>query len=368
MTRFTLRNFLRDRQPYILVYTAFAVLTVTIVQLDLWLSGASLQFANLFYILTLGLVGRVLFLVIDYRRQKPFFEQLGRDASPGALDELSFLEHPITLEQRLYAEAWADLFARLNRELSEERQRTARRLQFLSQWAHHMKTPVSVIDLELQKARRQAWPGSEQFIDSVSEENERVRASLQALLNMLRLDHFASDFRVEPVDLLQLARQVVNDFRHAFIAHRVYPKVEEPDLAAAEPLLTPLSDAKWLRLVLEQIISNAIKYSALGEGDGQVVIRFFFEDGKTVMEVADNGIGIPPEDLGRIFEPFFTGTAGRKQPTSTGLGLYLAKEACDRLGHTLTVRSAPGEGTRVRIGFSPDSSIFAPLKKDLTIK
>lgn len=366
MSEYTFRAFLRDRRPYVVMYAAFGLLTAAVVRLDLWLHAGTLQLSGIAYIILLGFVGLVVFLLVDYRRQAPFFRRLGRIDDDATLDEMGVLDTPTTQEQQLYSDAWAALYGRLRTEFAEERLRTQRRLHFLSQWAHHMKTPVAVIDLELQKARRDPAGHAEQLVESVAEENERLRQSLQALLNTIRLDEFASDFKLELVRLPDMARQVVNDYRHAFIAHRVYPKIEQPDPAAPAELFTAHTDAKWLRLVLEQIISNAVKYSSSPERDGQVTIRFIQEDNHTVLEVADNGIGIPPEDLGRVFEPFFTGSAGRTHPSSTGLGLYLAREACQRLGHHLSIRSARGEGTRVRIRFAHDASIFADLRAPVT--
>lgn len=368
MPRFTFRAFVRDRRVYILVYAAFGLLTAAVVQLDLWLHDASLHYTNLVYIVILGFVGLLLFLAYDYRRQAAFLSKLDQMFDAGDLDRLSTLPGPVTLEQELFADAWARMYSLLNTAFSEERHRTRRRLHFLSRWAHHMKTPVAVIDLELQKARQNPdYP--RELVDSLAEENERLGRSLQALLHAIRLDDFAADFKIEAVYLPDLVRKVVNDYRHAFIAHRVFPRVEAPEEdAVSRELLTVRSDAKWLRLVVEQLISNAIKYSA-GEGrEGRVTVSFRQEEGKTVLTVSDNGIGIPPEDLGRIFDPFFTGSAGRKHATSTGLGLYLAREACDRLGHTITVRSAPGAGTQVDIVFPRDTSIFAGMPSSVTAK
>lgn len=369
MSEFTFRAFLRDRRVYILTYVAVGFLTAAVVQLDLWLSGSSLRYANVLYIMVLGLVGLIVFLTLDYRRQSRFFRQLTRSDDQPEPDRLTHLGSAVTLEQQLYADAWARLYSRLSTVFSEERHRTERRVHFLSQWAHHMKTPVAVIDLELQKARKNPATASEPFLQSIAEENERLSHSLQALLSTIRLDDFTSDFKVEPVNLPSLARQVVNDYRHAFIAHGVYPKIEQPSAdAIPEQLLTVESDAKWLRLIVEQVISNAIKYASGLEREGRVTLRFVLEGGSTLLEVTDNGIGIPPEDLGRVFDPFFTGRAGRDHASSTGLGLYLAREASERLGHTLAIQSAPGKGTTVRIGFQRDTSIFADVKRSLTVK
>lgn len=365
----TFRSFLRDRRLYILIYAGFSLLTITIIQLDLWISGSSLQLGNILYVLLFGLIGLGIFLSIEYRRQAIFFEEFSKRLVAESLDQMAMLNEPVTLEQQLYAGAWARLYAHLRAKITDERQRGKRRVHLLSQWAHHMKTPVAVVDLELQKARQMApSPGIEAIIKSVSEENERLSHSLQMLLNVTRLDDFASDFRVESIDLLSLLRQVVNEHRRAFISHRVYPKIEAPDPdSLPNGLLCVESDSKWLRLVFEQILDNAIKYAARSDREGQVCIRFQHES-EIILEIADDGIGIAPEDLGRVFTPFFTGSTGRQYSRSTGMGLYLAHEVCHQLGHRLTIYSRPGEGTQVRIHFQRDRSIFASLKNSMTGK
>jgi signal transduction histidine kinase len=361
-----LSAFLRDRAPYIAVYAAFGLLTVTVVQLDLALSQASLRFTNLLYIWLLGMVGMLLFLLFDYQRQAGFLRRLGRPDPDQPLDDLVLLPEPRTLEQRAFAEAWSALYGRLRAELVAERERGRRRIEFLSQWAHHMKTPVAVIDLELQKARKlPVEPEVAAILTSLEEENRRIGHSLQALLNLIRLEDFAADFRVEPVDLVALVRGLINEQKRAFIAHRVYPRLEVDEEAPAGAF-TVQSDAKWLRFVLEQLVSNAIKYASRPDRDGQVAFRIRRAGEETVLEVADNGIGIPPEDLGRVFAPFYTGANGRRSPHATGLGLYLAREACLRLGHRIHLESRQGEGTRVFVRFATSPTTFSGLAPTLS--
>lgn len=352
------QTFLRDRLTYVLTYAAFGLLTIAIVELDLRISGASLHIGNVLYLWLLGMVGLLLYLVLDYRRQARFFRRLEEIGPAERLDQLGLLSEPRSLEQGLYAEAWQQLYGRLRAELTEEQQRGRDNVAMVSQWAHHMKTPVAVIDLELQKGRKaEATPEVAAILASVSEENQRLQHSLQMLLNIVRLDDFAGDFKVEPVDLIALVRTLINDQKRSFITHRVYPKIEE----CPEPCIVE-SDAKWLRLVLEQVLSNAIKYSARAEGEGQVSIRCERGGGETRLIITDDGIGIAPEEIGRVFAPFFTGANGRAYPQSTGMGLYLAREACRRLGHQIGITSVRGEGTQVTIRFPESQSIFAALR------
>jgi signal transduction histidine kinase len=355
--------FVRDRWAYIGAYLGFGLLALLVVQLDLWLSHASLQLINLGYVMLLGLVGLCGFLGLEYQRQAGFFRRFASGISQEPLDQLGLVPAPRSLEQQLYARAWGDLYGRLRAELMTERQRGQQQLFLVSQWAHHMKTPVAVIDLELQKAAKQAWPAEAgALLQSVAEENRRLQDALQVMLNLVRVQDFGADLKAEPIDLVAFVRQFVNEQKRAFIAHQVYPRVEAP---AGAPLQVQ-SDAKWLRLVLEQIVSNAIKYSAGLEREGRVLFRCDQAAGEIRLSVMDNGIGIPVADRGRIFSPFFTGTNGRHYPQSTGMGLYLARQICDRLGHRLSVESKEGEGTTLTLHFSPNRALHAGLEAHLT--
>lgn len=375
--------FLRDRAPYIGAYAGFGLLVVAVVQLDLSLSPASLDRSNIIYLCLLGVVGLFFLLAVDYQRQAAFWHWLAKksEVPTDPLDELALFPEPRTLEQHLFGRAWSALYGRLRAELTAEQERGRRNIQFLSQWAHHMKTPLAVIDLEIQKARKHPLPPEcTAVLSSLEEETQRLNHSLQMLLNVVRLEDFTADFRVEPVDVVELVRRLINDHKRSFITRRVYPRLdiseqEPPAVGVEPPAVTDVSarctpqpawvvrsDAKWLRFVLEQLLSNAIKYSSRPDRDGQVVFRLGHAGGETVLEVADNGIGIPPEDLGRVFDPFYTGSNGRDYPQSTGLGLYLAREVCDRLGHRLRLESRRGEGTRVFLHFPRPSTVFTDLE------
>ena len=108
--------------------------------------------------------------------------------------------------------------------------------------------------------------------------------------------------------------------------------------------LTVLTDEKWLQLVVEQVLSNAVKYAP----GGRVTV---YTRGQNLV-IADDGVGISREDLPRVFDKSFTGGNGRLEGRSTGIGLYLCREICRRLGHTITIDSEPGQGTRVTIGLA----------------
>ncbi|MNJ51364.1 Sensor histidine kinase GraS [compost metagenome] len=116
-----------------------------------------------------------------------------------------------------------------------------------------------------------------------------------------------------------------------------------------EEPLSIVSDEKWLTFVMTQLITNAVRYTT--KENGKLYFRGFKENDRTILEIEDEGVGIPESDLPRVFDAYFTGENGRKFQESTGMGMYLAKEICHKLGHSIELESIEDQGTIVRLSF-----------------
>ena len=162
------------------------------------------------------------------------------------------------------------------------------------------------------------------------------------VMQYLRLDSDYSDYVLTRHALDDIVRQAVRKYARLFILKKI-------TLDFCETGLTVLTDEKWLLFVIEQILSNSLKYTHSG------AISIYAEGGTLV--IADTGIGIRPEDLPRVFDKGFTGYNGRADKKSSGIGLYLCRRITDKLGHTLKIASEVGRGTRVYIGFKPPEDI-----------
>ena len=196
-------------------------------------------------------------------------------------------------------------------------------------WAHQIKTPIAALGLLLQE-RPDRVPLEVELL--------KIEQYVEMVLSYLRLDSSSTDYVLQDCSLDQLLRGAVRKLAKMFILKKI-------TLDFRETGKTVLTDGKWLGFVVEQALSNALKYTPEGG-----VIRVY-GDGDTVV-IADSGIGIRPEDLPRVFEKGFTGYNGRTERKSTGIGLYLSKQVCERLGHGITVTSRPGQGTLVRLDLS----------------
>ena len=199
---------------------------------------------------------------------------------------------------------------------------------YYSLWVHQIKTPIAAMDLLLQEddsPRR----------GELEMELLKIGQYVEMVLSYLRLDSDSTDYVLREYPLDDILRQAVRKFAKMFILKKITLDFQETGK-------TVLTDEKWLLFVVEQVLSNALKYTREGS------ITITMEHPKTLV-IRDTGIGIAPEDLPRIFEKGYTGYNGRGDQKASGLGLYLCRTICKRLGHTITASSVPDHGTAIRI-------------------
>lgn len=200
---------------------------------------------------------------------------------------------------------------------------------YYAAWVHQIKAPIAVMKVLLQQqdTRENRELSAELF---------RVEQYAEMALSYIRLGEGASDLVIRECALDGIIRRAVRKYAGQFIRRKIRLVYDGTDLKA-------LTDEKWLSFILEQLLSNAVKYTPEG---GTVTIMV---DKYRRLSVTDTGIGIAPEDLPRIFEKGYTGYNGRLDKKSTGIGLYLCRQAADRLGHRLTAASEPGRGSRFAV-------------------
>ena len=203
-------------------------------------------------------------------------------------------------------------------------------------WAHQIKTPIAAIRLLLQsKENDPARYNTEETYKEISGEILKIEQYVEMVLCYLRLDGDTSDFVFKEYELDKIIKQAVRKFSNQFIRSR-NRLVYNPTTA------TIITDEKWLLFVIEQILSNALKYTKQG------TVRIYTEE-PGILAISDTGIGIAGEDLPRIFECGYTGYNGRADKKSTGIGLYLCKRIADSLGNSIWAESSVGQGTTVKI-------------------
>ena len=251
------------------------------------------------------------------------------------LKDLSDLEdglpEPADIEAADYR-AIAERLQEARRALEDRAGAEARAMtDYYTLWVHQVKTPIAAMRLRLQDR-------DSADARALLSELMRVERYVEMVLTYLRLEGDGTDYVIRECALDALLRQVFKRFSGEFILRRL-----KLDYAPTGARI--LTDEKWLTFVVEQVLSNALKYTPAG------TISVYLEAPATLC-LRDTGIGIAPEDLPRVFDQSYTGLAGRADRRASGLGLYLCKRVCDGLGHGISIESTPGEGTTVRIDLS----------------
>jgi two-component system, OmpR family, sensor histidine kinase YxdK len=224
-----------------------------------------------------------------------------------------------------------------NQKVLESEAVVKEKVTFMNQWVHQMKTPISVIHLMIQDK-------DELVFQDIRKELLRLEEGLKTVLYSSRLSLFEKDYFIEEFSIQPFMKELVKENKRLFFQFGVYPNI-----TMAEEDLTIISDKKWLKFVIEQLLSNAVKYSK-GQSD-KLDVKVEKKNNYIMLTIKDYGIGITKHDRKRVFEPYFTGVNGRKYHESTGMGLYLVKQILEKLSHEYSLQTGVGEGTSFCIYF-----------------
>lgn len=208
--------------------------------------------------------------------------------------------------------------------------------KLLIEWIHNMRTSVAVINLAVEKL-----PINDVYND-IKDESDLLQKNLEEVLNIFRLEEFSKDYVPECINLKVLVKECINSQKRNFIYANVFPEVNISEKYYI------LADKKWSKYVISQIISNAIKYSFKG---GKVYFTAIESEDEISLNIQDAGVGIKREELSRIFEAFYTGSNGRENEKSSGIGLYMCKCICENLNNKLDITSEVSKGTKVSISY-----------------
>ncbi len=349
------KKFLQAKIFFIFSYYLGAGLFSAVAILSATRKGFYPNFIDLLYGFFLSSLLLLLVLYTVYRRERKFLniieENLEEEKS---LDYVFNIPQGINPEFDLIRQGLIKNYGQYINTIDAYKDREKLMKHFNSRWIHEMKTPVSVMRLLIDQEKDDpASQPSRARLESMEEEIEKLSNGLEMALYTLRVDDFNKDLKVEDVNLTELVRLVINENKKSFIMNKVYPRLE-----ASQDVYVK-TDRKWLKFVINQIVVNGIKYTKVKDIDKKEILISIREKKDVEIVIRDNGIGIKKSDIGRIFEPFYTGLTGRKYLESTGMGLYLSKIIIDKLGHTLMVRSEEGEFTEFSIGFKEVKNIYS---------
>lgn len=271
----------------------------------------------------------------DYRKQREKKKRLTHLAAlPDDLTE-RLEEAPGSLEEA-YETIIRNLSQREQDFRREQQRREADRADYYTTWVHQIKTPIASMYLSLENE-------DSPLSRSLGEELQRIEQYVQMVLTYQRLDSVDTDYVFRECPMDPLVKGALRKFAAQFIRKGIR-------LDYTPTQKSVVTDEKWLSFVVEQLLSNALKYTPQG------TVSIYLEDGSLC--IRDTGIGIAPEDLPRIFERGYTGCNGRSDKKASGLGLYLCRRICNNLGHALTAESTPGVGTLMKLDLNQTRGRF----------
>lgn len=314
------RGYLRYRRAPLALLAVVCVLF----PLTQWLYGqpmAPVGYALLMLAFLLVIVGAA-----DYTRYARRVRALD-----DVLDNLSVAAHALPpangpVEER-YREIAGNLYTLLDEQAEKAARESGERIDYYTMWVHQIKTPIAAMRLALSAG------ASPQAIEA---ELFKVERYIEMALQYVKLSDLSADLVIREYDLRKIVSGCVKKYAPLFIGKHLRVDIEG-DLG------TVTTDSKWLSFILEQLLSNAIKYTERGG------VRFAIEGGALLVE--DSGIGIRAEDLPRIFEKGYTGFNGRMDQRASGLGLYMARRVADQLGIRIYPESSLRSGTKMLLVF-----------------
>ena len=328
-----LKDYIRDNIINITIYLS----TLIIIFLFFRILKLSTEAFICTYII-LFLCGILLFFY-NYNRKSKFYNELTKQLEK--LDKkyiiTELVEKPSFLEGQIFYNSLYEINKTMNEEIKKYKLSLEEFKEYIEMWVHEVKLPLSSILLMTYK---------KDDISKVIEPTKRIENFVEQVLYYARSENAEKDYIIKECDLKEIINKVIKKNKEIFILEKIEIKLENLDNKKV------LSDSKWLEFIINQIISNSLKY--VDKEKSVISITSSETEKNIVLKVQDNGIGIPKSDIKKVFDKSFTGENGRKIQTSTGMGLYIAKQLCEKLGHKIEIESEQNKYTSVFITFSKD--------------
>lgn len=289
------------------------------------------------FISMLNLIGVFSCYIYDYFNRKKYYDNLFK--SLDGLDKKYFiaeiLESGDFIESNIIYSVLEECTKSMKDEVADLKRNINDYKEYIETWVHEIKTPIASARLILEN--------DEGYINkSVLEEIEKVEGFIEQVLFYARSSTVERDYIIKKIPLKNSINSVIRKNANILIEKRVKIQLEDIEKKV-------YCDSKWIEFILQQIISNSVKY--MDKDEKYIKIRCLEKDKNIILKILDNGIGISEKSIEKVFEKGYTGENGRKYNNSTGMGLYLCKKLCLKLGLGISIKSKLGVGTEVTIVF-----------------
>lgn len=329
------RDYIKDKLYYIFI--TFIILVIAF----LLFRAFRIDNEIIISILIIFLVGNSLILLIDYFRKRKFYSELLSNINK--LDKaylvLEMLDEPDFLEGKLLYQALYDINKSMCENVNIIDNSIKDFKEYVEMWIHEVKIPLASLVLTINNHKNDINP-------KIKSQLKRLEDYVDQVLFYVRSENAEKDYLIKEVNLGNIIKNIGIKNMDDLLENNIEFIVDKVNVSV-------MSDSKWLEFVLGQIINNSIKYKR-NIKNSYIKINTLEKDNKVTLTIEDNGIGIKKSDLNQVFSKSFTGENGRIRSKSTGMGLYIAKNMCERLGHKISIESEVGSYTRVSITFSKD--------------
>lgn len=330
------KQYLKNQIPVIFVN----LMGMLALALFLLVNGNSIQ--TVLFVFMVWLITLTAYLSIAYYMRKRYLNKL-LDMTE-QLEERYLIPEIMTIPDRADEQVFYQIMKMAEKSMLEKigeiQNERKEYKEYIEQWIHEVKTPITAMKLLCENNRSP-------FTRDILAELEHINQYTEQALYYARSEHTEKDYTVREIDLCDVVHSAIADNKYLLRKSNMMITIENIENRV-------YTDDKWVRFILNQIISNAIKYRT-----EQPVLHFSATktNDRIILSVSDNGVGIPKSDLPRVFEKGFTGHNGRTGKNSTGIGLYLCKRLCDKLGIGLTAYSE-NRGTTISLSFQMNDFVI----------
>lgn len=327
-----LTSYLRDKLYFILI-SFFTVLIITLMfmafKIDKYIIFVTIFIVTISYMSV---------FLIDYYRKKKFYDNLlfNIDSLDKAYLVLETLEEPTFYEGKLIFDALYKINKSMLENVNSIKRQNKDFKEYVEMWIHEVKIPLSSILLTINNHKKDA-------ILKIRSNVKRLEDYVDQVLYYVRQEFAEKDYLIKKVNLASIIKNVGLKNMDDLLEEKIEFKVSNVDTYV-------FTDSKWLEFIIGQIVNNSIKYKRNIKSS---FIKIYTEENKTktTLVIEDNGIGIPESDIKQVFNKSFTGENGRTRSKSTGMGLYIAKSLCEKMGHEISIESEINKYTKVTISF-----------------
>ena len=336
-----LKDYIKDKIVYILMYI---VLLITILFLLYMFKVPLTLIISVTIVMVVFIIGIILYdYFIKMRFYNNFIDNLDQ------LDKKYLITAIINKPRFIEGQILYDSLYEIDKSMYEEIETYKNSIndfkEYIEMWIHEVKLPIASSTLMLHNKK----PDSNK---KIKEQINRIENYVEQVLYFVRSENLEKDYLIRTYNLEEIVNKVIRKNKESLLLRRISIEIDDIDKLI-------LSDSKWLEFIINQIVSNSIKYSKTS--NSKIKFNSKTKEEFIILQIEDNGIGINEKDINKVFNKSFTGENGRNISSSTGMGLYLVNKLCTKLGHKITIESEVDKFTKVSIYFK-DNKYYSDVR------